>query len=188
MQQNGISNHCAITFDDQNRLILRDLGSTNGTMVLYNGHEHKRRNFDWIIGGDPVTKNLIIEFKISGIFKFRLVATSYDAKDPQHAQRVARFRAGKRPADARLQALGLSPAPTKPASEAATPVGDDWVFVELNGIARGGQGVVTRVWNAVTGRHFAKKTSMATSSSAKAYLLGELRHPQNLQYVSALCC
>jgi hypothetical protein len=44
--------HFALTFDDDYRLVIRDLGSTCGTAVIY-GHTERGRwsKFDWIVGG-----------------------------------------------------------------------------------------------------------------------------------------
>ncbi|KAK4108019.1 hypothetical protein N656DRAFT_449837 [Canariomyces notabilis] len=44
--------HFALTFDANYRLIIRDLGSTYGTSVIYDDMERGRwRSFDWIVGG-----------------------------------------------------------------------------------------------------------------------------------------
>jgi hypothetical protein len=49
--QPGISRfHFAFTFDDKDRLIIRDLDALCGTRVIYNGEEGDRRsNFDYLL-------------------------------------------------------------------------------------------------------------------------------------------
>ena len=49
----GISHfHLAFIIDGQHRPIVRDLGSTGGTKVTYNGEEGERlSNFDWLLEG-----------------------------------------------------------------------------------------------------------------------------------------
>jgi hypothetical protein len=58
--------HCALTFDAQRRLILRDF-SKHGTIVTYNGEgQESRHHFTWILGGHKVprdTKNIVIEIQ-----------------------------------------------------------------------------------------------------------------------------
>lgn len=70
--------HCALTFDSQRRLILRDF-LKHGTVVEYDGkggesrHTSSRRikkeetphHFKWILGGDdiPETKNIVIHIQ-----------------------------------------------------------------------------------------------------------------------------
>lgn len=51
-------NQICITLDAQMRLIVQDLDSANGTEVTYSELScGMRRNFRWIIGGDPFTVN-----------------------------------------------------------------------------------------------------------------------------------
>ncbi|MCJ1350592.1 MAG: hypothetical protein MMC33_000573 [Icmadophila ericetorum] len=84
--------HCALTFDDQRRLILRNF-SKHGTIVKYNekGGELRRtivtyddkrqeirHHFKWILGGHKVprdTENIVIE--IQGI-SFRIIVSTHD--------------------------------------------------------------------------------------------------------------
>ena len=54
----GVSrHHLSFTFDDHNILIARDLGSTGGTKVTYNGERGQRlSNFDWPLVGPSIAK------------------------------------------------------------------------------------------------------------------------------------
>lgn len=93
LETNKISReHCALTFDDQRRLILRDF-SKHGTIVKYNGKGGESRrtivtkddkgreiyhHFKWILGSQKVlrdTAKIVIE--IQGI-SFRIDVSTHD--------------------------------------------------------------------------------------------------------------
>lgn len=68
LHQPGISAfHCSLTFDEGNRLILRD-HSQRGTIVTYNGKGRElRRHFTWIVGGHEAlgqSTKIVIEIHI----------------------------------------------------------------------------------------------------------------------------
>ncbi|KAK7414084.1 hypothetical protein QQX98_007027 [Neonectria punicea] len=68
--------HFAVSFDKERRLVVKDLGSPQGTQVTYGGHgSGVRRNFTWIIGGHEMTmKNKPIVIKLSSNLCFQIEA------------------------------------------------------------------------------------------------------------------
>lgn len=70
----GISrHHLAFTSDDQNRPIARDLGSSCGTGVVYNGVSSNRRsNFDWLLQGPSILRDKFLVLDIAGSIQFRV--------------------------------------------------------------------------------------------------------------------
>jgi serine/threonine-protein kinase Chk2 len=175
--------HFAIDFDHKHRLIIRDLKSTNGTTVVYNDHNYKRKVFQWIIGGVTEIQSFKIDIEVLGV-KFRIMPTIFDPSDHGHAERVKRFRQGVESASGQMINPALSRQHTRVASKTATPVGNDWVFVELAAIAAGAQGSVAHVWDATTGKSYARKTSTTVSTKGKTYWLSELENLKKLSHVS----
>lgn len=160
LRKNAISNaHFTITFDESNRLIVRDLGSRNGTTVEYDGHGGNNRvGFQWIIGGADEVQNKVITVKprrdialLVDVNPFRL--------DVAHAERVARFRQGTADPDELLAGFGLSRRRTAAASTAQTPVAT-WILLKIEELGAGGFGRVDRVWDVSTGRYYARKTPL----------------------------
>jgi hypothetical protein len=83
--------HCALTFDAQRRLILRDF-SKYGTIVTYDdkGGE-SRRHFMWILGGHRVprgTQKIVME--IQGV-SFRIIVSTHDENPRLYEANVDRF-------------------------------------------------------------------------------------------------
>lgn len=91
--------HFAITFDEQNRMVIRDLRSVHGLEVQYDGQgQGRRREFTWIIHGAAFLKNvrqisirvhedLVISIKPKRSFDPSLQATK---------SQIKRFRPGQR--------------------------------------------------------------------------------------------
>lgn len=93
----GVSGcHFSLTFDDANRLIVKDWGSLIGTQVFYDqqGHE-KRSNFQWIIGGGDVRLWNDITISVLENLSFSIVVASYDAASPECSEKVRLFRQGR---------------------------------------------------------------------------------------------
>ncbi|KUI70588.1 DNA damage response protein kinase DUN1 [Cytospora mali] len=162
----GISRrHFALTFkntfdDGYNRLVVRDLGSTYGTMVTYNGKGDKvRSNFDWITNGFRLpdhTKQIIVQ--LHEHIKFRIIISSHDIASPAYIADVKRFRQGAANPQDLLGGLGFQSGPaTERNSGAQTPVIKRPVLLPLGRIASGGFGVVSRYWNVSTGEEYACK-------------------------------
>jgi hypothetical protein len=83
----GISfHHFALTFDKQNRLIIKDLGLFCGTEVIYDKQGRgKRSDFVWIIGGQeiPEKKESVI-INVNGYLKFQIVVPHHDIISQQY--------------------------------------------------------------------------------------------------------
>ena len=90
----GISGrHFYLTFDHQNRLIIKD-ASRNGTIVEYNGKGgFRRKSFTWIISGHSVVdrKKLIVVKPHDQIW-LRIVVSKHQACKSEYVDNVRRFR------------------------------------------------------------------------------------------------
>lgn len=97
-QQDGISwSHFAFTFDDQNRPIVRDLGSSYGTRVFYSGENTPpRSNFDWLLQrpGIPNGDHRPLVLDVANVVRFQVVVPPHDTTSPDYIARVTRFREG----------------------------------------------------------------------------------------------
>ncbi|KAL8771399.1 MAG: hypothetical protein Q9194_004890 [Teloschistes cf. exilis] len=98
----GVSkHHAAITFDDQNRPILRDLGSKGGTKVTYNGEEGQRlSNFEWPLEGPSIAKGKPPILNITDLVQLKVILPHRDYTSPEWIE--------KRTADA-VEGLPLPP-------------------------------------------------------------------------------
>ncbi|CAN8106203.1 unnamed protein product [Discula destructiva] len=132
----GLSNqHFAIIFDDLGRLLVRDF-SRNGTAVAYDGRgQYVRRNFDWIIGGDPEVdkmNNITIPLIHIRIEPNRDIFTS-----PDHLEKVAAFHSGNATPNELLTDLTVAGHTTEPGTSSQTP-GPRRIILEIAHIATGG--------------------------------------------------
>jgi serine/threonine-protein kinase Chk2 len=94
-------NHFALTFrntfhDGRYRLVVRDLGSSHGTEVKYDGRsDGPQSNFDWVVSGTSVSAaalRLIIQPQ--KWFSFRLVVAYHDKESPAYIANVEKFCKG----------------------------------------------------------------------------------------------
>ncbi|KAI6516584.1 hypothetical protein MCOR16_009771 [Pyricularia oryzae] len=159
----GISNrHFAITFDDDGRLIVRDLHSTNGLAVTYNGKAKaiRKGGFHWIIGGDAILEGVEIEICPAPSKKTTIsifVQSAISLNDPGHLERVATFLQDTAPLEQRLYDQVLSEIPTALATQTASANLLSSIYFPLQEISSGGFGTVRRVWNVSTGQMCARK-------------------------------
>ncbi|KAI6609192.1 hypothetical protein MCOR14_012066, partial [Pyricularia oryzae] len=159
----GISNrHFAITFDDDGRFIVRDLHSTNGLAVTYNGKAKaiRKGGFHWIIGGDAILEGVEIEICPAPSKKTTisiLVQSAISLNDPGHLERVATFLQDTAPLEQRLYDQVLSEIPTALATQTASANLLSSIYFPLQEISSGGFGTVRRVWNVSTGQICARK-------------------------------
>jgi len=160
--------HFALTFDDDYRLVIRDLGSTCGTAVIY-GHTERGRwsKFDWIVGGSDFLEGVSpIIVKVSQLMQFRLVIPPHNVQSKCYRDKVDIFRAGTADPDHLhdLDRVGLSSrvrteVPTgvqTPASQSATAV------TVRKKLGQGSFAVVYRVWNVSSGEQHALKKPLKT--------------------------
>ena len=169
--------HIALTYKNQfedgfYRLVVRDLGSTYGTVVKYDGKgNQRRRGFDWIVDGFRLPNNtdeLIVE--VDENLKFRIVIAHHDISSPTYVSNVERFREGAANTEALVGALGLESGPaTGHKTGARSPVQDvkDPILIRQGLIGKGGFGFVKRYWNVSTGQEYARKQPVETRYSKK---------------------
>jgi len=150
--------HCALTFDAQRRLILRDF-SRNGTIVKYDdkGGE-SRHHFTWIAGGHNVprdTKKILIE--IQGI-SFRIIVSTHDENPRLYNANVDRFlQEAKANEELPFGGLGIqSLNSTAPPSGTQTP-SQNPIRLKQGTLGKGAFAVVRRFWDVSTGHDYAYK-------------------------------
>ena len=159
--------HCYLTFDEQQRLIVRDT-SSYGTIVTYNrkGGE-KRRNFTWIVGGHRVpdeTEEIIIQ--INDDLKFQVVVSKPTFPDlfvgnvDQFHTEIADYD------ELPFGALGFQSAiSTAAASGTQTPKqgggtrtpNQNSILLKQKRLGKGAFSVVDHVWDVSTGLEYASK-------------------------------
>jgi len=159
----GLSgHHFSLTFDDANRLIVRDWGSLLGTEVTYDGEGRgTRSNFRWIVGGDrnPEEKTTIL-IKIHRTVEFQVVAAKHDVKSQEYIDKVHCFRQGTATAEDLFRDLDV---PRRPDTELPTgshTPGRGEIHLRKE-IGEGSYGVVTHFWNVSDGSEYALKEPTA---------------------------
>ncbi|KUI73342.1 Serine/threonine-protein kinase Chk2 [Cytospora mali] len=156
--------HFALTYKTQfadgwSRLILRDLGSRHGTIVVYNAlGGQPRSDFDWILDGFDLpnaTEAFIVQLHEK--LRFRIVVARHDITSPAYANNVERFHQRAANPQDLLRGFGLQSGPeTELNTGTHTPVRRS-ILLPLGWIGKGGFGVVSRHWNVSTGEEFACK-------------------------------
>ncbi|OAA58602.1 Protein kinase-like domain protein [Niveomyces insectorum RCEF 264] len=186
-RMSGISfHHLALTFDDQYRLVIKDLGSLAGTEVLYNEQGRgKRSDFVWIVGGHDMPQK---RGKIIVVFhrhlQFEIVVSSHDITSQSYMDKVDQLRQGTANAEDLLGGLDLSRPQTERASGAQTP-GTGPIFLTEK-LGEGTFGVVTRLFNVSTGEECAlkepsaravrKRTVKVDAWKKEARIMGRISH------------
>lgn len=156
----GLSSfHFSLTFDEQKRLIVKDLGSLIGTEVTYDTEGGgARRNFSWIIGGDRRAlraQNVVINIREK--VQFQIVAIKHNIKSPSYIDNVEKFCQGSVTAEGLLDDLNLPLRPdTQFATGAHTP-GECPIYLKKE-IGKGGFGIATYCWDVSTGHETVIKT------------------------------
>ncbi|KAI9780303.1 MAG: hypothetical protein M1816_003113 [Peltula sp. TS41687] len=155
--------HFALTFDDNYCLVVRDLGTTCGTAVVYRWTEQGRwSSFDWIVGGSDYLRGLSpIIVKVSRFLQLQLVVPPHNIQDKSYREKVDRFRAGMADIEDLLD-LGrvglLSRRRTKVPTGIQTPTSHPATAVTMKKkLGEGAFAVVYRVWNVSTGEEYALK-------------------------------
>lgn len=197
---------CAITFDEQGRLILKDLQNpedqkrrkrgrtsfTPGTSVTYNGKGgQKRCAFTWILGGHEFTAdNQPIVIALHDNLKFQIVVAPQDMHSSPYKESVARFLSG--PAvgvdDLSLSQLGVwsmgstaGPSGAQTPSETLPP-SKDAILLDNGELGQGAFAVVMRVWNVSTGAEYASKEPLKKKNWE--YLEREIKLLKGIRNVS----
>lgn len=181
--------HCFITFDPERRLIVQDC-SKNGTTVTYDGQGvgQKRRNFTWIIAGDPVPDNINkIVIELDKQLKFQIVV-SKPSLPHLYLENVDNFRRETAASLALpMGALGMqSTASTVANSGTYTPTQNP-IFLKEDKLGSGGFATVTRVWDCRTSVRYACKTITDRQKSdwkKEATLMRQTSHVSNVRETS----
>ncbi|PFH62653.1 hypothetical protein XA68_12524 [Ophiocordyceps unilateralis] len=193
----GISkHHFSITFDDANRLIIRDWGSLLGTQVTYDRQGcGKRSNFRWIIGGHRNIEAILnIQIAVHKTVEFRVIVAHHRIISTEYIEKVHRFRRGTATAEDLFRDLAL---PHRPVTEvptgAHTPSGEE-IHLQKK-IGEGSFGVVTHFWNVSDGSEYALKepTARAIRKRAVNYeawdkearIMGQISHPHIVRLFKA---
>ncbi|OAX82485.1 serine/threonine protein kinase [Emergomyces africanus] len=159
-QADGISAcHCHLTFDSQNRLILRD-ESRNGTIVTYdNKGAESRRNFTWILGGHLTLRRIqtiVIEFNEN--LQFKIVVPKAWADPNRYTANIKNFTSRtNRTNDLYLGELGISSGYTTAVRSQIQTPHQGRILIELDKLGSGGFGDVTHHWDVSTGVEYACK-------------------------------
>ena len=157
----GISrHHFAFQFDDQYRLVVKDLASSLGTAVIYDDrNQGPRVGKSWIIGGCEFTDDVErIHVNIAQWYDFRLWVPSRKIDCPAYREKVDRFRRGTAGAENLFNELKIrTEPPTELGSRARTPSDLTRPIVIKKPIGRGGFAEIFSYWNAETGDEWAVK-------------------------------
>ena len=156
----GISRiHLTLTFDDDGWPVARDLGSSAGTIVTYDGEKGERRsNFSWQLRGPEILGNTPLVLNLTDLVQFQLVIPPHDVTSEDYRRRVAEFR--KRtaePEDLIASLRVFSGASTRLSTGTHTPLTRSSPVLYKKEIGRGQFGVVTYVWNVTTREKYVVK-------------------------------
>jgi FHA domain len=117
--------HFTLTFDEANRLIVKDWGSLVGTEVTYDNEGHGlRREFQWIVGGDNVPKRekILIKLLPTVSVELQIDVACYDTKSAASIDKIGRFRDGTATVEGLFGDLDIPNRPeTEWPTEAQTP-------------------------------------------------------------------
>ena len=92
----GISRfHFVFIFDEQNISIAKNLGSTGGTKIIYNGKKKKRlSNSDWPLINFSIAKGKLSIFNIINFVQFKVIVSHWNITFRNYVDRVKSFHEG----------------------------------------------------------------------------------------------
>ncbi|UNI16686.1 Non-specific serine/threonine protein kinase [Purpureocillium takamizusanense] len=160
--------HFSFTFDDANRLIVRDWGSLMGTEVTYDDQGYgTRSDFRWIVGGDPNAEDkTCITITVHQTVRFQIIAVPHHVSSTEYLHNVQRFRQGTASAEDLFRDLDLPHQPdTELPTGTHTPSRRDIHLRKQLG--RGSFGTVTHFWNVSDGSEYALKEPTAKAIRLK---------------------
>lgn len=168
--------HFALTFNDENRLVVRDLGSGMGTYMLYGNvsePSEPRFNVDFSAEGPSLLDGRPPIIKILDDLQFKLVVPRHDITSDTYLENIKRFRQGSADAEDLFADMELlsraptelsTPAPGGIMTNAKVPSRLLWT----KEIGRGAFAVVYYAWDAETREEYAlKKPLPEDPASAK---------------------
>ena len=170
----GISKyHFAITFDDQNRPIVRDLGSKGGTKITYNGEEGERlSNFEWSLEGPSIAKGRPPILNLTNLVQFKVILPLREYTSPEYIERVRKFRLGTEDPENLFASLIIQKAQsTRLPSGQETPSisGRSRPILYRKKIDKGVYGEVIYVWNLTTREEYVVKQPLAKLIKSRTF-------------------
>ncbi|KAH8696864.1 hypothetical protein GQ44DRAFT_779505 [Phaeosphaeriaceae sp. PMI808] len=157
--------HFALTFNEKMRLAVKDLDSTVGTRVIYDGEEGQRgHGIAWSARGPSLAKGKVPVIKVVGELQFRLIVPDHDITSQAYRDNVARFLEGAALAEDLFLDMKIT---NRTQTELPTPGGADTPSTQKPGrifwkkeLARGSFAVVKYVWDVTSGEEYALKESL----------------------------
>lgn len=170
----GISRyHFAITFDDRNRPIVRDLGSTCGTKVTYDGEKRQRvSSFDWPLDGPSIANGNSVILNVTDSVQFKVILPDHDYTSPEHVEKVKRFRMGRAdPTDLFASTIIQSGQGTRFPSGHRTPSEGSRArpILYKKSLGKGSFGSVTYVWDLSTREQYVVKQPLDKHVRSSTY-------------------
>lgn len=196
----GVSRfHLSFTFDDQNRPIVRDLGSLWGTKVTYDGEKGESRSkFDWLLQAPGSVRNegKLPVLEVTPHIQFRVFVPPRDFTSQDHIDRVTAFRQGTADPGGMLASLVLhSGSRTTLPSGTQTPAHPSGTILYKRFLGNGVFGVVSYIWNVTTGEEYAVKEPLLEVIRSgqvimkdwkkEANMMGALSHPHIVAFRGA---
>lgn len=156
----GVGNfHFVITFDEQNRLILRET-SHYGTRLSYsNSTGEKKSNFTWLLHSPGAISGDRVHLQVSHRLKFHLVLVDHNVHSQPHISRVAGFLTNTNNISCEPSKFDVK---TEAVSETWSPPNDAHIHV-IKYVNQGAFGAITSVWNASTGYVYALKVPVRST-------------------------
>lgn len=180
----GVGYHqFTLTFDDTNRLIVKDWGSLIGTEVTYEGEGGgTRRGFQWIVGGDDVLlqKNIVlINLASNPPLQLRIVDNQHDSASSDYINKVRLFCQGSATAEDLFVKLDIPNRwETEWPTEAHTP-GQGAIHLRKK-IGEGSFAVVTHFWNVSTGDEYALKEPSARAIRERRAVVANWKYEHHI--------
>lgn len=199
--------HCAIAFNADGQLILRDLQDAagqrrgknksrfpRGTMVAYNGKgENKRRcGFTWILsGGEFPERNQPMIISLHQNLQFQIIVAKPNVYSPLYKDNVDLFRSGLVTSTDELVArqLGIGGWSATAGSRYVglltntSTLSRDAILLPADDVGQGSFGKVHSVWNVSTGQYYARKRAHEKSHYRdlinEINILASLTHVRN---------
>ena len=180
--------HFALTFEDKNELVVKDLNSTVGTRVIYDNEDGERgHGISWSTRGPSLVKGKAPTIKIVGDLQFRIVVPAHDTSSKTYLDNVARFRLGTAPAEDLFRDLQLARVKTElatPTEGAYTPgAGTSNSIFWKKELGKGVFAVVYYAFDVTTQEEYALKEPLTERFDSKMWLK-EYKLMRDISHVS----
>ncbi|ATY59333.1 protein kinase [Cordyceps militaris] len=153
--------HIAITFDCKtNKPVIRDLGSTCGTVVTFDGKQATPlSNFQWQLIGPRIAEDKYPVLRITNDLQFKVIVPTHDFTSPDYIEKVKKFLLGTAQAEDLLHSLVLQTGQrTQQPSGTRTPPTGPVCYQRKLG--EGAFGVVLFFWEINTGEEYVVKSPL----------------------------